>query len=150
MFFLPLTFGTALSPISATLWIAYSFVATSYFTFLHPFLISDNRHYMFYIWKNFLSDFNFLMFPVYGLAGEYVASFFPSRMRYLIWIFCCAVTLIPAGLLEPRYFILPITMLLLETRPQLSTLRLIALAVLNFALVFVFVKAPYKEIHFMW
>jgi alpha-1,2-glucosyltransferase len=122
----------------------------SYFTFVHPFLKSDNRHYTFYIWKDFLAKYSIMMIPIYGLAGEYVAAYFPSRTRYAVWIMCSALALIPAGLLEPRYFITPVIIAAMELKVEVSWVRGFAIFAFNIILLWILATAPYKGIHFMW
>ena len=43
-----------------------------YGTVTHPFLLADNRHYTFYVWKNLMLPypmFRYALLPLYGLAG---------------------------------------------------------------------------------
>jgi hypothetical protein len=48
---------------------------THKFTFVHPFLLSDNRHYVFYVWKNIFRDnpaAKYLFTPAYLLTAKYL------------------------------------------------------------------------------
>ncbi|KAL6299647.1 glucosyltransferase [Sparassis latifolia] len=87
------------------------------FTIHHPFLLSDNRHYTFYIWRRI-----FLLHPVvpYLLIPVYIACAWAWYIRtgqdqtllqnILLAVFVVP-TLIPTPLLEPRYFLIPYILL---------------------------------------
>jgi alpha-1,2-glucosyltransferase len=90
----------------------------------HPFLLADNRHYTFYIWKNFFLRFNwfrFALIPVYlvsfyfcwnslALSTNMTHSPFLAASRSafrILFFFIVALCLIPTPLVEFRYFITP-------------------------------------------
>jgi len=87
------------------------------FTIHHPFLLSDNRHYTFYVWRRV-----FLLHPVmsYLLIPGYVACAWAWYIRIgqdqtllqnlLLSVFVLP-TLLPTPLLEPRYFLIPYILL---------------------------------------
>ncbi|KAF3425173.1 hypothetical protein E2986_04136 [Frieseomelitta varia] len=60
-------------------------------TLVHPYMLADNRHYVFYFWNK--------------LMGKY------KQFKYLLvpvnYTFMISVVLIPQLLIEPRYFIVP-------------------------------------------
>ena len=99
-------------------------------TFAHPYLLADNRHYTFYVWKMFFRDrpyMNLFLFPLYYVCGYSIfvaktSSISKRGSLYSLYLFlCCALTLIPASLLEPRYFNVPLIITLLELpAPQSS------------------------------
>eukprot|EP00605_Chrysophyceae_sp_TOSAG23-4_P002580 GSChrysophyteH1.ASY1.ANO1.2850.1 assembled CDS len=82
-------------------------------SYAHSYLVSDNRHYMFYIWQRYLQHdrMRFTLgcayYPLYRLvrymtSGMNVGNVGPMwKVGYAI---ACAATLIPTPLLEPRYF----------------------------------------------
>ncbi|KDQ54880.1 glycosyltransferase family 59 protein [Jaapia argillacea MUCL 33604] len=87
------------------------------FTIHHPFLLSDNRHYTFYVWRRL-----FLVHPAvpYLLVPIYVACAWAWFLRVgqdqtllqtLILPVCVLPTLLPTPLLEPRYFLIPYILL---------------------------------------
>jgi len=88
----------------------------------HPFLLSDNRHYTFYIWRRV---FLFHRAVPYLLAPGYIACFWIWAVRLssqnllptISLLVCTLLTLVPTPLLEPRYFIIPYLLL----RSQLET-----------------------------
>ncbi len=95
-------------------------VAVYNFTIEHKYLLADNRHYAFYVWSKFFRRFplfRYVVIPVYLVAGSYVAwgcrggdnyaiplSSFLTTVGFLV---CTALALVPAALIEPRYFITP-------------------------------------------
>ncbi|XP_034936246.1 putative Dol-P-Glc:Glc(2)Man(9)GlcNAc(2)-PP-Dol alpha-1,2-glucosyltransferase [Chelonus insularis] len=88
-------------------------------TLVHPYLLADNRHYVFYVWNKFLGRYyiaKYLLIPIYGFA---IYSIFMCLrdVRYLskiMYSVCLCVVLIPQLLLEPRYFIIPYILLRLN------------------------------------
>lgn len=119
--------------------------------FEHPFLLSDNRHYTFYLWKYLFHPYRLQLLPAYLLSVLYISSAHNDALKYSVWVLCSAASLVPAHLVEPRYFIQPICMYLLVFPGQApSRIRLWILIIFNLALVVVFALKPYKNIHFMW
>lgn len=117
--------------------------AVDKFTYSHPFILSDNRHYTFYIWKRLFLKypfFKFSMIPIYIIFGFYFINQaskngFINRYSglnknlnffqiFAFFIFTC-LALIPSPLLEFRYFIIPFYFLLISIlKPCHSKLRL--------------------------
>lgn len=81
-------------------------------TLVHPYVLADNRHYVFYFWNKFMGKyrlFKYLLVPVYSFT--LFAMFrrikhlrFTSQINYVLMV---CVVLIPQLLIEPRYFIIP-------------------------------------------
>ncbi|QBM86532.1 alpha-1,2-glucosyltransferase [Metschnikowia aff. pulcherrima] len=92
------------------------------YTVVHPFLLADNRHYTFYIYRKILSRpyAEFLLVPVYHFSVWLVAyllimtstkstlSFSPLLL--LGFFVSMAITLVPSPLFEPRYYIVPLVL----------------------------------------
>lgn len=110
------------------------FIIIRFFTVVHPFLLADNRHYTFYIWKkiiNYTWISKYLISPVYHFAiyttidqlynnGFYFSStienpfktteelpFKPTGISIIMFFICTFITIVPSPLFEPRYYILP-------------------------------------------
>ncbi|KIY65907.1 glycosyltransferase family 59 protein [Cylindrobasidium torrendii FP15055 ss-10] len=95
------------------------------FTIHHPFVLSDNRHYVFYVWRRI-----FMLHPIvpYMLIPAYIACAWAWFLRVghdqtllqtaLLPCFTL-LALLPTPLLEPRYFLIPYIFL----RAQLVDLR---------------------------
>ncbi|XP_014208018.1 putative Dol-P-Glc:Glc(2)Man(9)GlcNAc(2)-PP-Dol alpha-1,2-glucosyltransferase [Copidosoma floridanum] len=81
-------------------------------TLVHPYILADNRHYSFYVWKNLMNRyhlFKYLLVPMYAFALHAILKSI-SHMRKLSILslaFCTCAVLVPQLLLEPRYFIIP-------------------------------------------
>ncbi|KAL6077425.1 glucosyltransferase [Balamuthia mandrillaris] len=95
------------------------------FTKVHPYLLADNRHYPFYVWKNFFKRhvaLRYLYVPIYLLGIYFISSLLSQSGRSVLWQFmfwgCTCMVLIPAHLLEFRYFITPFLILQLNLNPS--------------------------------
>eukprot|EP00108_Taenia_solium_P010540 TsM_000316300 transcript=TsM_000316300 gene=TsM_000316300 len=134
--------------------------------FLHP----DNRHYTFYLWSRLFRryrSFRYTLAPVYLICGDYVCrglrggslSEFLTSLGYLMAV---ALVLIPAGLIEPRYFITPYVIWRL-TRPRIykklssPVIEVAMNVIVNAVTVHIFVFYPFKWLsqpftwqRFMW
>ncbi|KAL1707042.1 glycosyltransferase family 59 protein [Schizophyllum commune] len=156
------------------------------YTIHHPFLLADNRHYTFYLWRRVIlvhPAVKYLLAPVYIACGwawwvAVGASSDNTLFQVLLIPLTAAPTLLPAPLLEPRYFVVPLVLMrgLLEgdvdedlsddakekatNAPRLSGFRLspntsLALefawyAVINAVTLYIFVYCPRGEVRFMW
>ncbi|KFD56889.1 hypothetical protein M514_02146, partial [Trichuris suis] len=82
------------------------------FTFVHPYLLADNRHLTFYIWRRWFAVHylcRFLFIPVYIFAFYCITCKlrrYGAMWKSVFWI-CLAACCIPNRLLEMRYFIVP-------------------------------------------
>jgi len=121
-------------------------------TFVHPFILADNRHYTFYIWKNIVRRFHWSKYaavPVYCYA-LWAFKTELERKRLIMWgIFMfmalCAV-LLPASLIEFRYYIIPCILLGLHfTVPSRTalTLELLCNIAVNAVTLYVFMWRPF-------
>lgn len=78
------------------------------YSLAHPFLLSDNRHYPFYVWQRLLSRVyvRVALAPVYVFCGWLVTSRL-LRRKPPLWVLtyagAAAVVLVPSPLLEPRW-----------------------------------------------
>ncbi|KAF9458345.1 glucosyltransferase [Collybia nuda] len=106
-------------------------VTVKLFTIHHPFLLSDNRHYTFYLWRRvymFHSTVPYLLIPGYvacGWAWFLRAGRDQTLLQTLILPVFVLPTLLPTPLLEPRYFLIPYILL----RSQVSDVPTWALAI---------------------
>lgn len=140
-----------------------------WFTLAHPFLVADNRHYTFYVWKNFFarwSWFRYAMAPVYLLAGGVLQQCWSSveskslLFQATFWL-VVGLCLIPTPLIEPRYFTTPFVVWFMHAAPTLgddtkrSMLAIALYLVVNAATLYVFLARPFtwpdgSEARFMW
>ncbi len=82
----------------------------------HPFLLSDNRHVTFYVWRHILgrASRRWMLLPLHLLSGLLVVPpLWSNAGPSMTCIVCVAVSavLVPAALLEPRYLTLPMLVL---------------------------------------
>lgn len=122
--FLYFTIRSPLTAIIACLLILYLIAFGRY---AHPYLLADNRHIAFYIWRRILDRHNsyvpYLLTPVYLISSLSIWHHLRLRgcKQMLLFIFCTLLVIVPNGLLEPRYFIIPFIFLRLQSTTE-STL----------------------------
>ncbi|KAL0578479.1 glucosyltransferase [Marasmius crinis-equi] len=92
-------------------------ITVKLFTIHHPFLLSDNRHYTFYVWHRI---YMFHWTAPYVLIPGYLACAWAWFLRVgteqtilqaLVLPVLASLTLLPTPLLEPRYFLIPYILL---------------------------------------
>lgn len=123
-------------PIRTTFELLGIMLVIRYFTVVHPFLLADNRHYTFYLFKRLIGNhrrivkyilmsvvYHFSTFVYYEVLRPSEMQFdpvaplpikdpidLPIQLTHISWaslIFCTFLTIIPSPLFEPRYYILP-------------------------------------------
>lgn len=140
-------------PLATTLAIVALFAVVSLNTLAHPYLLADNRHYPFYVWRKFLGRHpltKFLPIPVYLYAA--VNIFESLRLQRgvlwtLVYSFCLAANVVPQELLEFRYFILPYLIFRLNLPIVRSNLVLAAeflfYSMINVLTIYTFLMRPF-------
>lgn len=133
------------------------------FTTAHRYLLSDNRHYTFYVWARI---FQRHAVAKYVLIPGYVFCMWAAFKRLekdVLWtaVYCISVAanLVPATLIEFRYFILPYLFYRLNTsKVTFRTLfiEFLLYAVVNSVTIYLFLHKPFywnNDINpqrFMW
>lgn len=97
------------------------------FTYVHKYLLADNRHYTFYVWRKVFQRHElvkYLLVPFYIFAGWSFADTLKSKSIFwiLMYFVCLLAVTVPQKLLEFRYFILPFLIYRLNI-PYLSLYR---------------------------
>ncbi|OAJ35917.1 hypothetical protein BDV3_000397 [Batrachochytrium dendrobatidis] len=99
---------------------AIMFETVRRFTIEHPFLLADNRHFTFYIWKNIFRQYaeaRYVLIPVYMFCAWAIVRQL-AKTQSVLWIVAyigsVMLTLIPSPLLEFRYFTIPFILLRLH------------------------------------
>lgn len=133
----------------------------------HPFLLADNRHYTFYIWRRFYipSNENFMFALIISgpllLLGLLVfttplnLSIITDQrisipIEQIFFVIAICATLIPSPLLEPRYYLIPILIWRLRYFKEFSYSKgLILYETLWFTLInaltfYVFLEKPFE------
>lgn len=109
------------------------FYVVKNFTIVHPFLLADNRHYTFYIYRRILNNpyLQYLVVPVYHFFQwliPYMLSRTPSHSQLkmssfgiIAFMAITTLTIIPSPLFEPRYYIVPFVLFRLFSKLQLTS-----------------------------
>jgi len=134
-------------------------------TMAHPYLLADNRHFTFYLWRKVIMQhwtFKFLLIPIYILGFYHMAR--SIRKTDLIFKLvvppCICLSLVPQLLLEFRYFVVPFLLLRSQIRPTsrlclagetllLATVHVITIGLFLYR-TFEWPSEPGVEQRFMW
>lgn len=81
-------------------------------TIVHPYLLADNRHYLFYIWNKFYGRywwFRYSMVPLYLISVVVLYQCISNRSAgfQILYTLCTIVSIALQQLIEIRYFIMP-------------------------------------------
>lgn len=116
-------FGSVARILCTTTLCAIICVTINLYTIHHPFLLADNRHYTFYLWRRVIlvhPVVKYLLAPAYLAMGwtwwvavgdsEVMGGTEASLLQTILIPLAAAPTLLPAPLLEPRYFVVPLVL----------------------------------------
>lgn len=121
------------------------------FTFVHKYLLADNRHYPFYVWRKVFQKHQlvpFLVVPGYVFAMWNFMESLKSKSLFwnLAFLVCLTAATVPQKLLEFRYFILPYLLYRVHI-PLPSTPRLLAefglYTLVNAATLYIFISKTF-------
>lgn len=124
-------------------------------TQIHPFILADNRHYTFYIFRYF---FRRNVFQKYFWAPIYLVSGYTSIIALgatpiswvVIWLLASTLSLVTAPLVEPRYFIMPYVLWRIQValgnkvQKRYLLLELAWLLLVNFLTIYLFLNNPFS------
>jgi len=134
-------------------------------TMAHPYLLADNRHFTFYLWRKVIMrhwTIKFLLIPIYILGFYHMAR--SIRKTDLIFKLvvppCICLSVVPQLLLEFRYFVIPFLLLRSQIRPTsrlclaaetllLSSVHFITIGLFLYR-TFEWPSEPGVEQRFMW
>ena len=143
-------------------------LAAAHCTLSHPFLLADNRHVTFYLWRHVLGRHwlvPYMLAPLHLLLGSLLWPRVHAAQGSLLTLgllVCTMLVLVPSPLLEPRYLTLPALLLRLHAPPLLGPTGptgwlppLLVFAALNAAMLALFLQRPYtwddgSVARFMW
>ncbi|KAM9403151.1 dol-P-Glc:Glc(2)Man(9)GlcNAc(2)-PP-Dol alpha-1,2-glucosyltransferase [Salvelinus alpinus] len=122
------------------------------FTFVHKYLLADNRHFPFYVWKRIFQKHEavrFALIPAYVFAAWNFVDTLKSRSLFWILAFlvCLLAATVPQKLLEFRYFIVPYLLYRLHMPlPSLTRLVLefLLYTAVNAATLYIFVNKTFQ------
>ncbi|CAH8379476.1 unnamed protein product [Eruca vesicaria subsp. sativa] len=118
------------------------FASVHFFSLAHPYLLADNRHYPFYLWRKIINA-HWLM--KYLLVPVYVYSWF----SILTLLATCAV-LVPTPLIEFRYYTIPFYIFMLHSCVRSSSCTTWLLIGTIFVCINVFTMAMFLFRPFEW
>nr|XP_020652655.1 dol-P-Glc:Glc(2)Man(9)GlcNAc(2)-PP-Dol alpha-1,2-glucosyltransferase-like [Pogona vitticeps] len=134
------------------------------FTYTHKYLLADNRHYPFYVWRKIFQRHElvkYILVPIYIFAGWSLMDALKAKSVFwnLVYFVCLLAATVPQKLLEFRYFILPYIIFRLNISmpsPWKLFLELAFYALVNVITFHLFLNKPFQwpnseEIQrFMW
>lgn len=92
---------------------AFGLYAVHTHTYVHPFMLADNRHYTFYVWRRIINArpwARYALVPVYVGSGTIWIQALARRRNALWilgWLLATSLILVPSPLIEPRYMVVP-------------------------------------------
>ncbi|XP_058761135.1 dol-P-Glc:Glc(2)Man(9)GlcNAc(2)-PP-Dol alpha-1,2-glucosyltransferase [Vicia villosa] len=95
-------------------------LSVHFFSVAHPYLLADNRHYPFYLWRKVIMahwSIRYLLVPVYTyswLSIIHMLGKVRSKLWILAYFLATAAVLVPAPLIEFRYYTIPFYFLVLH------------------------------------
>lgn len=146
-----------------------AYLAVEHGTLVHPFILADNRHYTFYVWRKLINasrSSRYLLTPVYGVC-TWMAIFagaggVHNSCRKAALLLCTAMVLVPAHLVEFRYFTIPWLLYILDkesvlfhsSRAQLL-ITVLAFGAINLVTMYLFLQRAFtwpdgSIARFMW
>nr|GMC79041.1 dol-P-Glc:Glc(2)Man(9)GlcNAc(2)-PP-Dol alpha-1,2-glucosyltransferase isoform X1 [Ipomoea batatas] len=101
--------------------LAAGLISVHFFSIAHPYLLADNRHYPFYLWRKVINRYwfmKYLLVPIYSYMWLSILSILVKSQKK-IWVvayfLATAATLVPAPLIEFRYYTIPFFFLILHS-----------------------------------
>ncbi|KAK1403577.1 hypothetical protein POM88_003182 [Heracleum sosnowskyi] len=131
-----------------------AFLSVHYFSIAHPYLLADNRHYTFYLWRKIIKihwSTKYLMVPLYVYSWFSIFSTlakFQKKVWVLVYFLACAAVLIPSPLIEFRYYTIPFFFLILHS--HVSSDRNWVLMCILYAVINIFTMAMFLYKPFSW
>lgn len=143
---------TIRSPLIAVIAASIIIYLISYGRYAHPYLLADNRHLTFYLWRRILDRHNsyvpYMMTPIYLISSFSVWHHLRTKgsRRMLLFVLCTILVTVPNGLLEPRYFIIPFVFLRLNINASLVGIccELAQQLVINIAMHYLFIQKTFQ------
>lgn len=131
-----------------------SVAASEFGTVVHPFILADNRHYTFYLYRNFLSRRWIRSLAVPALVslslihGRILKGKIPGMSKTFFWI-CTFLCLVPSPLFELRYFNVPLSLLFIggssSGENNLATSSVCFSVLVNACTLYMFLNRPFRS-----
>uniref|UniRef100_A0A5B7BV08 Dol-P-Glc:Glc(2)Man(9)GlcNAc(2)-PP-Dol alpha-1,2-glucosyltransferase n=1 Tax=Davidia involucrata TaxID=16924 RepID=A0A5B7BV08_DAVIN len=97
------------------------FLSVHFFSIAHPYLLADNRHYPFYLWRKVIKahwSMKYLLVPLYVYSWFSMFSILAKvqkKIWVLVYFLASAAVLVPAPLIEFRYYTIPFFLSILHS-----------------------------------
>ena len=127
------------------------------FTIVHPYLLADNRHYTFYLWKKLWNRniiIRYAMIPVYSyisytmfhslqvrsILKKQNSPFkkYEKNLQKILLIVVICITIVPQQLIEFRYFIVPFLFWRLNSRNGFNLIEFLHFVLINIFTIAIF------------
>eukprot|EP01018_Ginkgo_biloba_P033069 Gb_34009 [translate_table: standard] len=114
--------GKAKFLIQCLLALMAALIAVRYFSLAHPYLLADNRHYPFYIWRkviqaHWMMKYLLILLSIYSWWSIfYTLGKSRKKSWLLVYFFAAAGVLVPAPLIEFRYYTIPFYFIILHAQ----------------------------------
>ncbi|UYV71795.1 ALG10 [Cordylochernes scorpioides] len=126
-------------------------LAINHLTLVHPYLLADNRHLTFYVWRKLIARnavTPYLVIPLAIYAGWAILQRLSHKTALwrVVFLSCVALAIVPQRLLEFRYFVIPYVLLRLNFAiytPSQFLLELLLHAVVNIGVLLIFALYPF-------
>ncbi|XP_069101368.1 dol-P-Glc:Glc(2)Man(9)GlcNAc(2)-PP-Dol alpha-1,2-glucosyltransferase-like [Argopecten irradians] len=130
-----------------------SFVFINKFTYVHKYLLADNRHYVFYVWSKIFRRHDYVRYaliPIYYHAAWQIQECLKHKNVFwkFVFLICLVLSTVPQMLMEFRYFIIPYLILRLNMINESlvrTLMELLLYAAINLGTVYMF-----GERSFVW
>ncbi|KAK6057595.1 DIE2/ALG10 family protein [Cooperia oncophora] len=141
------------SLLSKLYWLFPVALSAHYFAFDHPYLLADNRHVTFYLWRWWLRvpARRVLLTPLFVGSFIYIRdlSNHVSPLVRILFVLCSFAVVVPAHLIEPRYFIIPYVLWRLSAKITLNRV-LVTIEILSQLYVFSSIYSLFLFVPFEW
>lgn len=136
--------------------LAVGFLSVHFFSIAHPYLVADNRHYTFYLWRKVIKfhwSMKYLLVPLYVYSWISIFNILAKNQRktwVLVYFLATAATLIPAPLIEFRYYTIPFFFLILHSHvddDRSWLLMGIMYLAINIFTIYLFLFRPFSWVH---
>lgn len=132
------------------------FVSVHLFSLAHPYLLADNRHYTFYLWRKIINAhwlMKYMLVPVYVYSWFSILTLLAKTRRQtwiLVYFLATCGVLVPTPLIEFRYYTIPFYLFMLHTCVRSSSLATWLLIGTIFVSINVFTMAMFLFRPFKW
>ncbi|CAD5330590.1 unnamed protein product [Arabidopsis thaliana] len=132
------------------------FVSVHFFSLAHPYLLADNRHYPFYLWRKIINAhwlMKYMLVPVYVYSWFSILTLLAKTRRQtwiLVYFLATCGVLVPTPLIEFRYYTIPFYLFMLHSCVRSSSFATWLLIGTIFVSINVFTMAMFLFRPFKW